>query len=248
MNNPIGPSAPATLADLPSRNRSTSGEAPSRAACPSPALRAFEFVALFLGIPLALFFHLVDHIPPIPILWTCALYCLIVLVRDPAFDRRQLWNTAPLRRQLPQILALFAVGVVVVSVLVHQYAPQLFLLLPRTHPGLWLFIMVLYPLLSVYPQSLIYRAFLFHRYSPLLRCDARTGSWILIAASAVTFALMHIVFHNWVAVALTLPGGILFATRYCSTRSLCASSIEHALYGCFLFTIGLGQFFYVRVV
>jgi hypothetical protein len=26
------------------------------------------------------------------------------------------------------------------------------------------------------------------------------------------------------------------------------SSIEHALYGCFLFTIGLGQFFYVRVV
>jgi uncharacterized protein len=59
---------------------------------------------------------------------------------------------------------------------------------------------------------------------------------------------MHILFHNWIALALTFPGGILFALRYCNTRSLAVSSLEHALYGCFLFTIGLGQFFYVRAV
>jgi hypothetical protein len=28
------------------------------------------------------------------------------------------------------------------------------------------------------------------------------------------------------------------------TGSLLTSSIEHALYGCWLFTVGLGQFFY----
>jgi membrane protease YdiL (CAAX protease family) len=108
--------------------------------------------------------------------------------------------------------------------------------------------MVGYPLFSVYPQGLIYRAFFFHRYRPLLRVAPQTRSWILILVSAATFALMHILFHNWIALALTFPGGILFALRYCNTRSLCVSSLEHALYGCFLFTIGLGQFFYVKVV
>jgi membrane protease YdiL (CAAX protease family) len=106
-----------------------------------------------------------------------------------------------------------------------------------------------YPLFSVYPQGLIYRAFFFHRYRPLVEaCAPLVRAWLLIVVSGATFALMHILFHNWIAVALTFPGGILFAVRYCNTRSLAVSSIEHALYGCFLFTIGLGQFFYVRVV
>lgn len=213
--------------------------------------RAFllsEFLLLFIGLPVALFLRLAGHLPPMPVLWAVALYCLVVLLRDPLFDRRQLWNSGPLPRQLPQILALFAAGVVVVTVLVRLYCPDLFLALIRTHPRVWALIMVAYPLFSVYPQGLIYRTFFFHRYRPLLQLDARTQSAIMVLISAATFALMHILFHNWVAVALTLPGGILFACRYLDTRSLCVSSVEHALYGCFLFTVGLGQFFYVRVV
>ncbi len=38
----------------------------------------------------------------------------------------------------------------------------------------------------------------------------------------------------------------MFAARYQQSRSLAASSFEHALYGCFLFTVGLGQFFLRR--
>jgi membrane protease YdiL (CAAX protease family) len=232
----------------------------SAAAHPLPAatrrlLLAGEFLFLFIGIPLALFFGHANRLPPMPILWTVALYCLIVLLRDPAFDRRQLWNAAPLRSQFPQIVALFAAGVLIVTLLIRLYAPPLFLALPRTQPRLWALIMVGYPVLSVYPQGLIYRAFFFHRYRPLLETGfsgiplgPHTRSAILILASGVTFALMHIVFHSWIALALTFPGGILFALRYCNTRSMAVSSLEHALYGCFLFTIGLGQFFYVRVV
>jgi membrane protease YdiL (CAAX protease family) len=172
-----------------------------------------------------------------------------MLLRDAAFDRRQLWNAGSLRQQLPQILGLFLTGAAVVAVLVRQYAPDLFLILVRTHPRVWAFIMVGYPLISVYPQGLIYRAFFFHRYRPLVEFfDPLVRSWLMIVVSAATFALMHILFHNWIAVALTFPGGILFALRYCNTRSLAVSSLEHALYGCFLFTVGLGQFFYVRVV
>ena len=136
----------------------------------------------------------------------------------------------------------------VVSILVHQYAPQLFLVLLRRRPWLWAAIMVGYPLFSVYPQGLIYRAFFFHRYRRLFALNPMAQSRIMILLSAATFALMHIVFHNWIALALTFPGGILFAVRHRNTRSLCVSSLEHALYGCFLFTVGLGQFFYVRVV
>jgi len=46
------------------------------------------------------------------------------------------------------------------------------------------------------------------------------------------------------APALTLAGGLLFAFRYAQTGSLATSCFEHALYGCWLFTVGLGQNFY----
>jgi membrane protease YdiL (CAAX protease family) len=66
----------------------------------------------------------------------------------------------------------------------------------------------------------------------------------MIAASAAAFAFLHIIFRNWIAVALTFAGGLLFAARYAETDSLFTSSFEHTLYGCWLFTIGLGQYFY----
>jgi membrane protease YdiL (CAAX protease family) len=66
----------------------------------------------------------------------------------------------------------------------------------------------------------------------------------MILASAVVFAFLHIVFRNWLAVALTFVGGLLFAASYAETGSLATSSFEHALYGCWLFTVGLGQYFY----
>ena len=39
-------------------------------------------------------------------------------------------------------------------------------------------------------------------------------------------------------------GGWLFARRYQRTRSLLTVSVEHALYGVLIFTIGLGDLFY----
>lgn len=213
---------------------------------------ATEFLLLFIAIPLLLFFHWDTAVPPLPALWIVAVYCLLALLRDPTFDRHQLWNTGPFRKQLPRMLGLFLAGAAAIAALVHTYAPSLFLDLPRHHTQAWLIVLALYTTLSVYPQSLIYRAFLFHRYRQLLTpgrlSDPHTRSLILILVSGCTFALVHILFHNWIAVALTFPGGILFARRYNDTRSLALSSIEHALYGCFLFTIGLGQFFYVRAV
>ena len=62
--------------------------------------------------------------------------------------------------------------------------------------------------------------------------------------SAIAFSFAHIIFRNPIAMSFTLIGGVLFAWRYAETGSLFASSFEHALYGCWMFTIGLGEYFY----
>jgi len=117
--------------------------------------------------------------------------------------------------------------------------PESFLSLPRTHIRLWLLIMVLYPLLSVWPQEMLYRALLYVRYEPLF------GRGVgFIAASAGAFGFAHVIFLNPIAVIMTAIGGFLFARDYARHRSLRLSCLEHSLYGCLIFTVGLGRFFY----
>ncbi|HMO25614.1 MAG TPA: CPBP family intramembrane metalloprotease, partial [Tepidisphaeraceae bacterium] len=110
---------------------------------------------------------------------------------------------------------------------------------PRQRPDVWVMVMLLYPIFSVLPQTLIYRVFFFHRYASLFR--TRTG---LIVAATLVFAVGHLMFHSWVAIALTLAGGLLFSIRYATTRSAPLSAIEHALFGQMAFTLGYGMFLY----
>jgi uncharacterized protein len=215
-------------------------------AFPVPAVsrtaRLAEYLVLFGAIPLLLCLRFCAGLPRLPLLWIAGACALHFLWRDPTFNRRELWNASPLWRHLPQILALFAAGVLIVSALVHVYLPDLYLILPRLHPWFWAFVMVSYPIVSVYPQGLVYRTWILHRYRPVFQPDGASPA-LLLFASAAAFATTHLLFHNWIAVAATFPGGILFARRQLDSRSLLVSSLEHALYGCFLFTIGLGQFF-----
>ena len=122
---------------------------------------------------------------------------------------------------------------------VHRFAPGLEWNFIRRQPAFWALVMAAYPVLSVYPQGVLYRAFFFERYAPLF-----PGRWAMIVASAAAFGFLHIIFRNPLAPALTLAGGLLFAWRYAETGSLATSSLEHALYGCWLFTVGLGRYFY----
>lgn len=200
-----------------------------------------EYLLLFVVLPLLLLLRK-PNLPPIPLLWAVALYCFLMLRRDPQYDRAELWSPQRLRGQVKPILLLFALGVMVISCLVYVYFSSLLFSFIRTHPIIWALVMLLYPVLSVYPQGIIYRAFLLHR------CRHISNKWALILLSAVAFSLMHIVFRSWVPVALTFPGGVLFARRHLETKSLFVSSFEHALYGCFVFTIGLGQFFFARFI
>jgi membrane protease YdiL (CAAX protease family) len=42
---------------------------------------------------------------------------------------------------------------------------------------------------------------------------------------------MHVIFPHWLASAMTLVGGFLFASTYRKERSLALCCAEHALYG-----------------
>ncbi|MET7397750.1 CPBP family intramembrane glutamic endopeptidase [Dactylosporangium sp. NPDC005572] len=199
---------------------------------------AAEFIIIFFV--LVGLFAVVD-IPggPIPVLLVLTVVVAFYFRRTSGFDRRNLWRASALRPALPSILGLWAVAAVVAVAAVWAFDREHLFDLPRHNPGLWVLIVIAYPVVSVYPQELLFRAFLLHRYAPLFRSPT-----VGAGASAVAFGFAHILFGNVLAVALTLVGGWLFARRYQQTRSLFVVCVEHALYGLLIFTVGLGRYFY----
>jgi membrane protease YdiL (CAAX protease family) len=220
-------------------------------------LRFAEFVALFLGVPYVLTLMRLPaadrpiHVPfidnalrfqrapVIPVLLGATIPCLLYLLCSRSFPKRWMWNGADFLRRLGRVFLVFYVVALAMTWAVMIYRPDLFASFLKHRPGIWFMVMLLYPLFSVYPQELIYRAFLFHRYR-----DVFTMPWSRIAASAVAFGYMHMIFGNWQSVVLTVFGGLLFAYTYHRTKSLLMTSIEHALYGQLVFTVGLGSYFY----
>ncbi len=196
-----------------------------------------EYLVLFF-VTVAAFITFARGVSPIPFLVVLGAGALVYLLRQPTFDREDLWRPAALRTQLRPILTLWVIAWVAAIAGLLVYDSSLLFGLPRTQPVLWAIIMVAYPLFSAYPQELIFRAFLFQRYG---RAFGPAGT---IVASAVSFGFAHIFFHNWFAVIASTVGGVLFAVRYQRSRSLLTTTIEHGLYGILLFTVGLGQFVY----
>ena len=110
-------------------------------------------------------------------------------------------------------------------------------LLPRNSFHDWLMLLLMYPLLSVVPQELIFRTYFFHRYKRIM-----PNKTVRIMVSATVFALAHIVYANWVAVLLAFIGGLLFSFTYAQSRSTFVCVIEHSLWGLWMFTLGIGQY------
>lgn len=202
---------------------------------------AAEFALVFLGLPLLAWWQgeaLRRWI--IPQILLLALVCLVILWRDPAFDRHALrafprhWQPCLVRIGL----TFLAGGAALLGWAAWSEDIELFSF-PRQRTELWLLVLVLYPLVSALAQELIFRVFLFHRYRALFATPGRR-----VLASAAAFALAHLILGNWQAPALSLLGGLLFAWTYARTRSLPLVVLEHGLWGDWLFTLGLGRYFY----
>ena len=207
---------------------------------PSRAWLIAEFLAIYIVFPCFMFVFRRDLGSfVVPILVVTGTACWAVLRRDGRFNRSRLWSPAAMGRSMKLICIRFAVGATILAFLVWHYAPERLLDLPREHPLVWLAVLVIYPIFSVYPQEIIFRTFLFHRYGPLF---GRTRTMIVV--SALVFGLAHLFLANWIAPVLSTIGGVLFAMTYARSRSTLQSAIEHGLWGDFLFTLGLGLYFY----
>ncbi len=99
--------------------------------------------------------------------------------------------------------------------------------------------MALYPLLSALPQEVIFRPLFFRRYGPILPAGA--GAIVLNAA---VFALAHLMFWNWIVLAMTFVGGLVFAWAYAARHSFPLAVLLHVVAGWILFTVGMDVYFF----
>jgi uncharacterized protein len=216
----------------------TANEVPIQVVSGSRIALWTELIVVFLLLPLLLYARVLPNWP-IPLLLVVAGYAFWILRQDGGFESDRLVRFSSVWSGFGRVLFRDALLMALIGVAVWLFAPHLLFSLVEHNPVLWAAILVLYPLFSVYPQEFLFRSFFFRRYEPLFGYGSA-----MIIASAAAFGFVHIVFGNWLAVALTAIGGTLFSLTYRKSGSLIPVCVEHALFGNFLFTIGLGQFFY----
>ncbi|MBY0504535.1 MAG: CPBP family intramembrane metalloprotease [Bryobacteraceae bacterium] len=200
-----------------------------------PIARTAEFAFLFFVVPSVIAWGRIGA-SPLLLLIPITLGAWLALRRDAAFVGHpfRLPDSSPWLVMLWRFMGVacaLAAGVA-------WWKPSLLFDLIRERPLLWAALMVLYPLLSVLPQEFLFRTFFFHRYRALFGEGAG-----IVLASALAFGFVHIVFGNWLAVVLSFGGGLIFAASYRANPSLPLVWIEHAVFGNFIFTIGLGRYF-----
>jgi membrane protease YdiL (CAAX protease family) len=203
-----------------------------------------EMLLLYVGAPLVVYALLFTYrFPLFSILAVVFLIFLVILSLDRSFSWRAVFTFRLGWLTLASIFALFAVAGPLLALFAYHDNPRRFLAFPRYAQELWLTVMLLYPLLSVTAQEIMFRVFFYTRYRALFGTDTQGA----IVLNAVLFTFAHIVFQNLTTLVISFLGGLLFAWRYEKTRSFWAVTLEHSLYGNLIFTVGLGRYFYTGV-
>ena len=196
--------------------------------------RSFELFLLFIVLPASLSINY-------PI-WTKVLivlssfvYVLYVLKKEYDFGFKIPSKCSAIMFK-NRILVNFCILFIITVAFVYFSNSDMLFSVVLKKPALWIIILLAYTFLSVLPQELIYRTFFFYRYQLIFK-----DKNILIFLNAILFSLAHIFFRNTLVLFLTFLGGLLFAFTYHTSRSTILVSIEHAIYGNWLFTVGMGE-------
>tara|TARA_R100000935_G_scaffold58415_2_gene95391 strand:- start:70344 stop:70982 length:639 start_codon:yes stop_codon:yes gene_type:complete len=192
-----------------------------------------EFFILFILLPvsLAIPFNIWVKVGMVLIGFV---YILIVLKKaeNINFQIKKNINWKYLGRR---ILVTFVLVTVATTAYVWFQDKEALFYVPINKPKLYVAILFIYTFLSVWPQEIIYRTFFFERYEALFE-----NKTLFIFINALVFSLAHLFFRNTLVLVLTFIGGIIFGFTYLKFRSTTAVSIEHAVYGNWLFTVGMG--------
>lgn len=192
-----------------------------------------EFLVLFIIVPLSL---VLDYPIYLKIFFTLLgfIYVLWVLYfkEDVAYNIK---SRLPWKKFWKRVMITFICVALSTILYVSIMDPKNLFFVPRNHPLLFFGIMIVYTLLSAWPQEILYRTFFFKRYEKLFR-----SKWLLIIVNALLFSMAHLFFRNILVLLITFIGGVIFALSYLNFRSTTLVTIEHAIYGNWIYTVGLG--------
>jgi membrane protease YdiL (CAAX protease family) len=200
----------------------------------SSRYKFFELLLIFVLIPIS---FAIDYSPVIKMIIGLLgfIYIIYVLFKvekiklkiEKNINWKIFWTST--------IIKFLIIALITITYVWYTDAKSLFIVV-LNKPKLWILILLFYSLFSVYPQELLYRTFFFKRYKSLCKNEN-----LFILVNALLFSLAHLLFKNTLVLFLTFIGGILFAITFKKTKSTLLVSIEHSLYGCWLFTVGMGS-------
>jgi hypothetical protein len=208
----------------------------------SKTLLAIEFALLCIALPTII---IVERLAPFMFffLWGAALYTAIITYRSPGGREflRGIWRFDQINREnLGLVIPRWILACIGMTIFLYVIDPdRLFALFDRMPIWIVPLLILGYTGLSALPQEFIFCAFFFRRYGAFFTTTAR-----MIWASSLVFAYAHVLFINWVAPLLSIIAGLIFASTYQKTKSLALVTLEHGLYGAWLFIVGLGWYFY----
>jgi len=197
-------------------------------------LVSIELLILFILLPVSLAFSYPIWIKTLLVL-IGFIYIVIIMLRVEKISFR-INKKLNWKHFWKRTLITFVLITIITTAYVYFVDASKLFCVPLNKPKLWIGILLVYTFLSVWPQEIIYRTFFFVRYERLFK-DKK----LLIFVNAIVFSLAHIFFRNTLVIVLTFVGGLLFAYTFYKTRSTVMVSIEHAFYGNWLFTVGMGQ-------
>lgn len=196
-----------------------------------------ELFFVFVILPLLMKYNII----PLPRLLTLLLVFLFVLFLSIKFkyiDKN--WYKIPkLNKQYWLKMTLIYLGTFIFFIAyIYFFLDEKPFILLRERPHLMLIIAIFYPLISAFPQELIYRPFYFQRYKDILSDKE------IIISNMFAFSFLHIIYNNFPALILTLISGLVFTLNYYRQRSLMLVTIEHSILGLIVFFTGMGRYFY----
>lgn len=198
-----------------------------------------EFVVLFFGIPLLIFLDR-DFIHPSIIILPVLIFIILILRYTTDFRLKELFRWGITKSTLIRNGWIALLWFLIMLGYVLLFERENLFNLPRANPWIFVGMCFFYPVFSAFGQEIIYRTFLFRRFTPLL-----SREWHFILASGITFSFMHIVYYDPVSMMLTFVGGLYFAKVYYQTRSVLFSALMHGITGMIVFGVGLGQYFWL---
>lgn len=192
-----------------------------------------EICVIFIFLPLSFVTKMLPNSFMMILLLIVFIYCSVILnIYKINFFKLDLKKD-----MIPMLIVRFIIISIFLYIFTYFYDAQKLFYFPKNYTFLWIAVMIIYPIFSAFTQEVIFRKFFFFRYEKIFQN-------FLIPVSAISFSYMHIVFQNNIAIIFTFISGLIFSYIYQKTKSINLVSLEHALYGNMIFTIGLGEYFY----